>query len=55
MDKPKSYGKANEYKNYLVFINETVYGITSAVSKQKAINNVRYQLYGKYGKCQPDV
>ena len=31
--------------NYLVYINDVLYGETSAVSPEKAANNVRWQIY----------
>jgi len=32
-------------KKYLVYINNMLYGETSAVSPEKAANNVRWQIY----------
>ena len=49
MEKPKGYDdvwpKANKYKKYLVYIDGMLYGETTAVSPEKAANNIRWQIY----------
>lgn len=47
MDKPKGYDNvySQKMKRYMVFINDMLYGETTAVSPEKAASNVRYQIY----------
>ena len=53
MEKPRGYdqkrltrtNKRPEMHSYLVYINEVLYGETTAVSPEKAANNVRWQIY----------
>ena len=53
MEKPRGYNnvmpsrqsKRPVMRNYLVYINDVLHGETSAVSPEKAANNVRWQIY----------
>ena len=53
MDKPRGYDRKSLLRtskrpvmhNYNVYINGVLYGETTAVSPEKAANNVRWQMY----------
>jgi len=50
MDRPNGYdsvyvGGGRKMKRYLVYIDNIFYGETTAVSPEKAANNIRYQIY----------
>ena len=52
MVKPKGYDEisptGSRYKKYLVYIDGILYGETSAVSPEKAANNIRWQMYEEF-------
>lgn len=50
MEKPKGYDDVSVYgkngmKKFIVYINDVLYGETTAVSAEKAANNIRWQIY----------
>ena len=50
MNKPNGYdsvyvGGSQRMRRYLVYIDNILYGETTAVSPEKAANNIRYQIY----------
>lgn len=50
MNKPNGYDSvyvdgSQRMRRYLVYIDNILYGETTAVSPEKAANNIRYQIY----------
>lgn len=55
MEKPAGYDnavafstRANKHNRYDVFVNGVYYGETTAVSRDKAANNIRWKIYEEY-------
>lgn len=52
MEKPKGYDDVlpfgeSRMKRFMVYINNILYGETTAVSPEKAANNIRWQIYSE--------